>query len=152
MTQIEGLCIGSVGLETGGILIGHYLGPRIAVVRQALPPPPDSVRTGCSFLRGTDGLDEVLREHWNEDERLYYLGEWHYHPIGSHEPSETDVRQMRRIAQDEGATCPEAMLIIAAQRSSGGVGLGVTLHSRSGELVEFAESLKDSLGLFEPSI
>lgn len=100
-------------LETGGILIGKYTEDLAeATVAEVLGPPPDSRAWGTSFLRGVHGLVRELRTLWGSAVRTYYLGEWHFHPYASSEPSPEDQRQMFSIAQDSKFRCPEAILLI----------------------------------------
>jgi proteasome lid subunit RPN8/RPN11 len=47
----------------------------------------------------------------------YYLGEWHYHPRGSAEPSEIDIAQMINISKSHSWQCPEPLLIIIAKNN-----------------------------------
>lgn len=101
--------------ETGGILVGHYNADRNrAIVTKASLAPKDSRRGRTWFVRGVFRLQEWLRELWT-GRGEYYLGEWHYHPGGSCQPSGTDARQMEEIALDPKYGCPEPLLIIIGQ-------------------------------------
>ena len=121
LAHILDLCLDSHPLETGGVLIGHY-GETLdaAIVTRVTGPPPDSRRRRTAFYRGTQGLQELLHALWRKNE--YYLGEWHYHPGGSPEPSSTDVRRMQEIAESDDARCPEPILLVA------GADCEMTLH------------------------
>jgi hypothetical protein len=92
-------------------LIGRYAPSHdLAIVEEATPPPEGSRAGRSSFHRSPNGLSQLLATRWLEG--LYYLGEWHFHPSGSPEPSGQDVRAMRAIALDEGYRCPEPLLLI----------------------------------------
>ena len=121
LAHILDSCLDSHPLETGGVLIGHY-GETLdtAIVTRVTGPPPDSQRRRTAFYRGTQGLQELLRALWRKNE--YYLGEWHYHPGGSPEPSSTDIRRMQEIAENDDARCPEPILLVA------GADCEMTLH------------------------
>jgi integrative and conjugative element protein (TIGR02256 family) len=101
--------------ETGGVLIGRYAEDgRVAYVELASPPPGDSSAGLDWFERGQNGLRELLREQWNLPQRRFYVGEWHFHPIGRAEPSFQDRQQMATIAQDSNYHCERPLLIIAS--------------------------------------
>lgn len=110
--RIRALCTRAEGNETGGILTGFYT-PRhdCACVTGVTGPPRDS-RTGATwFHRGIVGLQHLLDRLWSETSR-YYLGEWHFHPGASPEPSSVDIAQLRRIAVSPEYRCPEPVLLI----------------------------------------
>ena len=101
--------------ETGGILVGRYLSEgEIAAVELASGPPGDSEAGLDWFKRGKEGLAELLAEQWSRTERRYYLGEWHFHPLGNAEPSPQDLNQMREFAADENYRCRTPILIIVS--------------------------------------
>ena len=78
------LCEQTAHLETGGILVGSYSADGAqAHVNEALGPPPGSQSTPTEFTRNT-GLGKALKRRWPQQQ--YYLGEWHSHPRGTHEP------------------------------------------------------------------
>ena len=111
LAHILDLCLDSHPLETGGVIIGRYNETLdSATVTRVTGPPPDSRRRRTAFYRGTQGLQELLRALWRKKE--YYLGEWHYHPEGSPEPSSTDIRRMQEIAKSDDAKCPEPILLV----------------------------------------
>ena len=111
------LCSKSHPLETGGVLTGYYNeGHDTAIVTGAGGPPPDSERGRTRFYRGTQGLGQVLADLWRK--REHYLGEWHYHPGGSAQPSAADVRQMQDIAKDDDAHCPEPILLVIGENNT----------------------------------
>ncbi|WP_425400161.1 Mov34/MPN/PAD-1 family protein [Aeoliella sp.] len=99
-------------LETGGIAMGRYSECHTyATVDLFTGPPPDSQHGPMTFLRGTSGLQRLVAKLWRS-ERRYYLGEWHYHPHASAQPSGTDLSQMKTIANDEKYATPEPLLFI----------------------------------------
>lgn len=87
--------------ETGGILLGYHDLPlkRIVIVK-ACPAPPDSVGTPVSFVRGIQGVADVLTEVGSRTANIVgYVGEWHSHPRGhSADPSRDDVVQLVGLA------------------------------------------------------
>ena len=112
MDRILGLCIDASGIETGGILIGHYNDEHYnAIVTDVSASPSDSRRRRTSFDRGVKGLQTWLNRLW-EKERRYYLGEWHFHPFASPNASMTDHEQMRRYSKTESLHCPEPVMLV----------------------------------------
>ena len=111
LAKILEICRASYPLETGGVLIGHYNKTLdTATVTRVTGPPLDSRRRRTAFYRGTQGLHELFRALWPKEE--YYLGEWHYHPGSSPEPSAADFKRMQEIAESDDANCPEPILLV----------------------------------------
>ena len=114
LATIQDLCQTSHPLETGGVLIGHYNEELdTAIITRVTGPPLDSQQQPTAFYRGIQGLHEMLRALWPKEE--YYLGEWHYHPGSSSEPSGTDVKRMQEIAESHEAKCPEPLLLVVGK-------------------------------------
>lgn len=111
---IDGIlaCVQKAGKkETGGILIGSYNEQRdIAIVTKITGPTIDSKSGRTWFNRGTKGLQKLLNNAWQLNQ--YYLGEWHFHPNASPDPSFCDQTQMIRIATCQQYKCPEPLLLI----------------------------------------
>lgn len=104
-------CIEAGRKETGGILVGRLEAEgQTARVVEATPRPHDSKFGWFWFRRGAAGLGRLLQERWNSG--LHYLGEWHYHPGGSSEPSSADYKAMAAIAGDVRYQAPEPILAI----------------------------------------
>ncbi len=97
--------------ETGGIMLGIYTHDQfVAQVRHITEPPKDSEFGPTWFRRGVKGLQKLLDKHWKREE--YYLGEWHYHPNASANPSLQDISQMNQISNAKDYHCPEPILLI----------------------------------------
>jgi proteasome lid subunit RPN8/RPN11 len=101
--------------ETGGILIGRYDADGwMAEVVEATTKPRGSRAGWWWFRRGNAGLRELLSARWCDG--YHYLGEWHFHPGGSSQPSGTDLHSMREISADPAYQCPEPILAIIGGR------------------------------------
>lgn len=112
VTDILRLCQAASPNETGGILLGRYNHEHdCAVVTNVRSAPSDSKSGRTWFIRGVRGLQRLVDRFWQR-ERIYYLGEWHFHPFGSPCPSPTDANQMREIALSPQYHCPEPVLLI----------------------------------------
>ena len=126
--------------ETGGVLIGRYVDDgSVARVEFASSPPGDSSAGLDWFERGKDGLADLLREQWNLPERRYYLGEWHFHPLGRAEPSPQDRKQMFAIAQDKNYRCTRPVLAIVSPATLRRRTARVFLLGEEGELLELSD-------------
>lgn len=111
MRRIQQVCRQAGMREVGGILVGYYANENHwAIVTQASGPPHDSHAGPMSFRRGIFGLQAWLDKLWGRGR--YYLGEWHYHPFASPEPSDQDIAQMAAISKSSQFSCPEPILLI----------------------------------------
>ena len=105
-------CRKARGHETGGLLAGTYDDDcRAAIVSRISGPARGSTHGRWSFYRAVGHLQRWLDRLWVRRQG-YYLGEWHFHPGGSAEPSSTDKQQMWAIARDEAYACPQPVLVI----------------------------------------
>ncbi|MFF2911147.1 Mov34/MPN/PAD-1 family protein [Paenibacillus sp. NPDC057934] len=111
INQMLNFCRAKMPLETGGILVGEYsknaLSARIMYISG---PPQDSKHRTHEFYRGTHNLESLLSDFWEKG--LFYLGEWHFHPKASPNPSLVDRKQMRKISNGNNYNCPEPILLI----------------------------------------
>lgn len=131
--------------ETGGVLVGRYLdGGSVARVELASSPPDDSSGGLDWFERGKDGLVDLLREQWNLPERRYYLGEWHFHPLGRAQPSPQDRKQMSEIAGDKNYRCTRPILVIVSPATLRRRTARVFVLDDEGELLELLEAREGS--------
>lgn len=112
LTRIARSCREASMLETGGILLGRYGDAHDrAIVTAASSAPRDSRSGRTWFERGVEGLQPRLERAWRKH-RTFYLGEWHYHPLGPPSPSPVDIVQMTAFAEAECHHCPEPVLLI----------------------------------------
>ncbi len=100
--------------ETGGILAGTNCTDGRALVVNARDPPRDSIQEPTRFLRGTDKVEDWLKDA-RESIGIDYFGEWHYHPSAAPTLSREDRKAMNEIATDEGYDCPHPLLFIVGQ-------------------------------------
>jgi integrative and conjugative element protein (TIGR02256 family) len=124
ISAIYKICQDSYPNETGGILIGKYSSDlKRALVTFVTGAPADSKSGRTWFHRGTNGLQQLLDDVW-ENQGAFYLGEWHYHPGGASTPSSHDIHEMKRISKNKAYNCPEPILIIAGNTSPDDWSLG----------------------------
>lgn len=125
-------CAKSPDIETGGILAGKYLEKgTVARILEAFRPSSDSVGGRSSFRRGTSGLAEALASRWSQG-LSYYVGEWHYHPLGDGLPSDADTSQMILFAREDGMQSSVPILVIVFRSADGQYGVRVFLSTRDG--------------------
>lgn len=118
LSTLDRYCREAASLETGGILVGRYSNDRsLAVVGEATPPPSDSRRGRSWFVRGVNGLRDMLHKRWSAKDRTHYVGEWHYHPTDHVEPSDDDIAQMIEISLAKKYDCKEPLLLILGARN-----------------------------------
>lgn len=135
--------------ETGGILTGRYIDETNGQIIRASDPPPDSIQSPTTFLRGTEEVDESLKES-RERYGLYYLGEWHTHPNKTPKLSDQDVKEMQTIANNESYECPHPFLVIIGGNEQTGFTIKPYIFHRDegyDELTLDREANTDNLGL-----
>ncbi|MCP2223558.1 MULTISPECIES: Mov34/MPN/PAD-1 family protein [Bradyrhizobium] len=82
--------------EAGGILLGHYRGPHVEVLRCTTPMPEDR-RTRFGFVRQDKGHQEIATKEWfKSGGSVNFVGEWHTHPERHPTPSWIDRRTWRK--------------------------------------------------------
>jgi integrative and conjugative element protein (TIGR02256 family) len=106
----------SPGKETGGILLGHGVGPTTLKLTRASPPGPRALHRPFAFSRDTRFLQRYLddihdRTAGNED----YVGEWHVHPALDAPPSRIDRRSLWRIAGRSNYATDNPVLMIVEE-------------------------------------
>lgn len=128
--HIQGMRDAKLPCETGGALLGVVDIPakRIEVIT-AFPPPPDSEESPNEFIRGTEGLESMVKTAMAHTLDLTrYVGEWHSHPKGcGATPSKIDTSQLAILAKTLSSDgCPGVQII------SGDEELAICLLSATG--------------------
>lgn len=138
------ICQKSPEIETGSILVGRYSHDgKVAKIQEVLPPSTDSVGTITTFRRGVLGLSKTLVSRWNST-GSHYLGEWHYHPLGNGQPSDTDIGQMLTFARKESMQSPVPIMIIIFRRVDNQYDLRAFVFTREGLTEELSLSVEGS--------
>lgn len=106
--------------ETGGVLLGYFAESKDIVVTTIIGPGPKALHARYSFNPDAEFHQmEIAKHYYNSNGVETYLGDWHTHPFGTHELSNTDKKTLAKIA-----TTPESqnsnpiMLIIYGDASS----------------------------------
>jgi ThiF family/Prokaryotic homologs of the JAB domain len=107
-----------VPVETGGLLFGLVDIPakRIHLI-DASPAPRDSVERRSEFVRGVQGVDELMDSvRLRTAGQVRYVGEWHSHPPrASARPSAIDGQQIDWLAALMDMDSMPALMLIAAE-------------------------------------
>lgn len=103
------------GRETGGVLLGHDTGSRLAITH-AGGPGPSAVRTERSFRRDVDHTRRFA-ELVHAEAGSQWIGEWHSHPIGPALPSERDIATYRDFLADNDLALRVFVALIAVVAS-----------------------------------
>jgi Prokaryotic E2 family A/ThiF family/Prokaryotic homologs of the JAB domain len=110
-----------IPVETGGLLFGLVDIPAKHIhLVDASPAPLDSVERPTEFVRGVEGVDELMDSVRRRTMgQVRYVGEWHSHPPrASARPSATDGRQIDWLAALMGMDSMPALMLIAAERET----------------------------------
>lgn len=131
------LCNEAYPNETGGILVGRYADEVTAEIAVVIGPSMDSRSGRTNFIRGTKGINKLIKEYWKQG--LYYLGEWHFHPNGTSDPSAIDTQTMISIANNSRYNCPEPILIIISGSDNSNYDEKLYLFFKDSYNLEFKE-------------
>lgn len=105
--------------ETGGILVGRVDHIRqIVYVVDALAQPPDSDSSKTKFVRGNEGVQEALEQITQETgDTIGYVAEWHTHPNGPSNPSQTDYSTIEKTAERFRPSHFPTVMVIASPKN-----------------------------------
>lgn len=104
--------------ETGGVLFGLVDIPAQHIhLVHAAPAPPDSREERTQFIRGVQGVTELMDEvRLRTAGQVRYVGEWHSHPPRtSARPSAMDGAQIDWLAALMGIDSIPALMLIAGE-------------------------------------
>lgn len=118
INEIHQKCLNAGNNETGGILIGKYSPDRhTAIIKKITGPPKGSIQGKHTFKRGVIDLNKLFGK--DSFLRNRYVGEWHFHPNSSPQPSMVDNYQMKKNAANTSLNCPETILLIIGGNQNG---------------------------------
>lgn len=101
--------------ENGGMLAGRYSVDRHTVYIEKVIVPVEKLTSRTTFKRKTKGLEKVWEQLVKDG--LRYVGEWHSHPNGSTQYSNTDLTAMVDIEKE--VTIANPLLLIVGVRGDG---------------------------------
>lgn len=133
LSNIHQECKKAENKETGGILIGKYSEDRnTAIISKITGPPTGSKQGRCTFKRAPANLNKILHDKWDLGYR--YVGEWHFHPNSSPNPSLVDNIQMNKFANDKKLNCSEPILLVIGGNQEKGWELSVQVYTKDGKI------------------
>ena len=116
-------------LETGGVLVGFFTDDGNAVITDASAPGPNAERKSDSFKRDVEFCQQFLVDSRSDmGDRGCYVGEWHYHPTGTNNPSSRDLLSMLEISRQSNYETDHPVSLIL----SPSLQLGATIHFPNG--------------------
>lgn len=98
--------------EFGGLLLGRYVNNNKTVLIENTLLPKRYKSSQYFFERGSEGLKTSLELHYNSRPSLLYIGEWHTHPDNPAQPSPTDLKAMKELADDKNVLITNPVLMI----------------------------------------
>ena len=101
--------------ENGGMLAGRYSVDRHTVYIEKVVVPVEKLTSRTTFKRKAKGLEKVWEQLVKDG--LRYVGEWHSHPNGSTQYSNTDLTAMVDIEKE--VTIANPLLLIVGVRGDG---------------------------------
>ena len=97
--------------EIGGFLIGYYsLDLKTLYITDFLLPK-NYKNNSYLFERSVEGIISIFNKIFKK-KKYYYVGEWHTHPNGSTMYSNTDLKAMIKIANDNNVVIENPILLI----------------------------------------
>lgn len=114
-SQIQLQAEGEYPNENGGMLAGRYSADRHTVYIEKVVVPVEKLTGRTTFKRNAKGLGKVWEQLAKDG--LRYVGEWHSHPNGSTQYSDTDLAAMVDIEKE--VTIANPLLLIVGVRSNG---------------------------------
>ncbi|HEY9777216.1 MAG TPA: Mov34/MPN/PAD-1 family protein [Planktothrix sp.] len=128
----------SFPLETGGIIYGSYTdNNRCASIAGITAQTSDSRAGRTWFHRGVNRLQKFLNNLWST--KLYYLGEWHFHPSGAPHPSGRDLSSLKSIAASSKTNCSDPLMLIIGGTTSA-LTFRLFLVNADGDYVELSST------------
>lgn len=101
--------------ENGGMLAGRYSVDRHTVYIEKVVVPVEKLTSRTTFKRKAKGLEKVWEQLVKDG--LRYVGEWHSHPNGFTQYSNTDLTAMVDIEKE--VTIANPLLLIVGVRGDG---------------------------------
>lgn len=130
--------------ETGGMFAGRISDDGHEALIEHLVMPSKTESSHVSFMRETDGMDQIWKEL--AEQGLSYLGEWHTHPKGTTQYSYTDYQAMVGVANDRHVALATPLLFIISLNDSCITDYKAYLYDK-GELLKF-ENMIDLKEMF----
>lgn len=112
LNELYALGLNHYPKEYGGLLIGKYSDDFKTCIIETTVQPVKYKSSRYSFERGKAGLKGKLKEFYNSEPRLIYVGEWHTHPDGLLILSSKDKSAMEEIEDHREVNITSPVLLI----------------------------------------
>lgn len=128
--------------ETGGVLIGYRTTDGKYVILKATGPGEKAIRTKTRFEKDEQHCQAKLENALRElGDKGLYLGEWHYHPAGSNEPSGLDIKSLTEIAAQNNYRIDKPVMIIL----SPSLECAITIHDKNEQCIKLPLEICETL-------
>lgn len=98
--------------EFGGFLIGYYSDDLKKLYITDTIQPTKYKASRYQFERDATGINETLKNHYEQIPKTYYVGEWHTHPNNLPIPSTTDINAINEILNHKDTSIQNPILLI----------------------------------------
>ncbi len=98
--------------EFGGFLIGYYSNSQTQLNITDTILPNKYKATPYLFERDTMGIEDKLKNFYNQNPQKYYVGEWHTHPNNLPIPSNTDINAINSITNYKDVSIKNPVMLI----------------------------------------
>lgn len=106
--------------ETGGVLIGYWVSPNIALVTDIVGPGPKAIHKPSSFVPDSEYHNAEVSRHYQDSGRIEtYLGDWHTHPYAKAYMSGRDRKTLKGIAAFKEARLEKPIMMILGTQPFG---------------------------------
>ena len=123
----------SQGIETGGVLIGYKTEDGKYIILRTTGPGPKALKEKIRFEKDLKYCQKELEKSLKElGDKGLYLGEWHFHPVGSNEPSGLDIKSLTEVAYQDNYHIDKPIMIILAPSLE----YAITIHDKNGQCVK----------------
>lgn len=112
LEKISGYGVKAFPKEFGGFLMGYYSDDfKMLTITDSILP---KLYTGTPsvFVRSIQGVEKMFEAFYVKKPSQYYVGEWHTHPNGSTQYSQTDLQAMIAIGKEDMIRIKNPVLLI----------------------------------------
>lgn len=117
LDRLEKLGVKYYPNEFGGFLIGYYANDFKTVFVTDFLLPKKHKSSSISFERSIEGLEKKFKKIFDQDKH-YFIGEWHTHPDGSSKHSQTDLEALIKTVECETVKIKNPILLIISINKS----------------------------------
>ena len=118
---------GKQGLESGGLLFGHFELPRVILDVVTAPVATDK-QGQYHFEIDSKNADKEIQKQFKAGH--HFLGEWHTHPQVQPHPSPKDLQTIRNLFVNSRHELNAVIMIIVGSRQNH-LSLWVSLHNQT---------------------